>query len=143
MEEAGEDGPFELEEAGELQALVARVLTSGGRDAAAVLPRYKQIVRAARAPRRPLRPHPRRWRPSLCLRPRLHQGDLAPAASRSRAAAPAPVRPSDRAAPVLPLPPRRRANAIASAPPRAHASPLPCAPHPACSSPSTRSSRSC
>jgi hypothetical protein len=50
MEDGAEDGLFELEEAGELQDLVSRVLSSGGRDAASVLPRYKQIVRCG--PRR-------------------------------------------------------------------------------------------
>jgi hypothetical protein len=44
MEEPQQDDLLELEETLELQELVARVLASRGRDAAAVLPRYKQIV---------------------------------------------------------------------------------------------------
>ncbi|KAI8474637.1 MAG: armadillo-type protein [Monoraphidium minutum] len=44
MEDPQDDGLHELEEAAELQELVARVLASRGRDAAVVLPRYKQIL---------------------------------------------------------------------------------------------------
>ena len=48
MDDAGDDlGVLELEEAAELQDLVARVLDSKGDAAAAALPRWKQIVSAA------------------------------------------------------------------------------------------------
>lgn len=45
MEDGQEDNLSELEEASELQELVSRVITTSGRDASTVLPRYKQIVR--------------------------------------------------------------------------------------------------
>ncbi|GBF90082.1 tubulin-folding cofactor D [Raphidocelis subcapitata] len=44
MEEPAEDSLLELEEAAELQEIVSRVVSSRGRDAGAVLPRYKQIL---------------------------------------------------------------------------------------------------